>query len=714
MDSPQRLVAALAFGWLVVPTPAQVTLDPKDNSEAPDSPFGSEDPKAEQDAPPVVVKGTRLDQGYIGPSAAVGTRTKTSVLDTPASVHSVPEQVFSDQGVWRLKDVYRNVSGVEPFKTEGFAVTFESAYVRGFAQNPYINGTRTFGLGPVDLQGLESVEVLKGPASVLYGALEPGGILNLVPKTPSFTPSYGGSLQLGSYDYYRGTFDVTGPLGDGQNSAFRLNGAYQNSDSFRDTLHDESVFLAPSFTWNLSDDTTATAWMWYQHQDRPVDDGVAFSSTGQPVAPIETFLGDPNHNTQAIDELFAGVSLTSELSEGMSYRQELQYSLFDSEMDAVRRFGATSATDTVQPFYDASKFDQWSGNARSELLFDLETASVHHDIATGLQAYYSDYTFRRRRDTTSVPEIDIVNPNFPNLTYTINNTGRSDQELTFFGLYAQDHMRMMDDRLHLLVGARGDQVRQDNNPGTQDDSALTWNGGLLYEASPWLSPYVSVSTSFDPTSPSAMTANNTALDPERGIQYEAGAKLSLLDDQFFVTTSVYEITKEDVAISDPDNPGFSVNGGEFRSLGFELDIAGQVTPDVSLIGSYAYTDTEVVRSSSLPEGASFRGIPKNSASLWLSYDGLKKSAQEGLTLGAGVFTASKKAGDDANTFDLPSYVRFDAGAWYDLIRGDGTNARFYLNVLNLTDEEYYESSFNVARVQPGDPLTVLFGVSLSL
>lgn len=706
--------AALATGWLAAPSPAQETSEPTGHPQDPDPEAAEQDPEAEQVAPPVVVTGRRLDQGYLGQSAAVGTRTETPILETPASVHSIPEQVFLDQGVWRLKDVYRNVSGVEPFKTEGFALTFESAYVRGFAQNPYINGSRTFGLGPIDLHGLERVEVLKGPASLLYGALEPGGILNLVPKTPSFTPSYTGSVQAGSYDFYRGTFDVTGPLGDGQTSAFRLNGAYQNSDSFRDTLNDESVFLAPSFTWNLSDDTTATAWLWYQHQDRPVDDGVAFSNAGKPVAPIETFLGDPNHNSQSIDDLFAGVSLTSKLSDSMSFRQELQYSLFDSEMDAVRRFGVTSATNTVQPFYDASKFDQWSGNSRSELLIETESGSVKHEIATGLQAYYSDYTFRRRRDTSSIPEIDIVDPNFPDLTYTIDNTGRSDQELTFFGLYAQDHMRLMDDRLHVLVGARGDRVRQDNNPDSQDDSALSWNGGLLYQATPWFSPYVSVSTSFNPTSPSAMTASNAALDPERGIQYEAGAKLSFLDDQLLVTTSVYEITKDDVAISDPNNPGFSVNGGEFRSRGFELDATGRVAPDLSLIGSYAYTDTKVLESSTLAEGSSFRGIPEHSASLWLAYDGFRKSPREGLGLGAGVFTASKKAGDDANSFDLPSYVRFDAGAWYDVVRGDGPNARFYLNVLNLTDEEYYESSFNVARVQPGDPLTVLFGVSLTL
>ena len=656
---------------------------------------------------------TRQGDGYVQTESSTATRTSASIFETPASVQVVSEQVAQDQGVWRLKDVYRNVSGVQPFKTEGFAVTFESAFLRGFHQNPYVNGTRTFGLGPVDLAGIERVEILKGPASLLYGAIEPGGVLNLVPKTPLFSPRYKASLQAGSYDFYRGSFDVTGPLDEEREMAFRVAGAYQNSGSFRDSLTDESVFLTPSFAWHPSDDTRVTAWLWYQHLDKPVDDGVAFSNAGQPIAPIETFLGDPNHNTQEIDDVFGGVTLEHEFSHTLSFRQEVQAHLFDAEMDAVRRFGGTSPTNTVSPFYDASQFDQWDINSRSELLFTPETESVKHEVLLGLQVFRRQYEFRRRRDTTSVPPISIVNPNFPNLNYTINNTGRSDEDLTFVSLYLQDHMRLLEDRLHVLGGLRVDHARQDNNSQGQEDVALTWRAGLLYKVTPWLAPYANVSTSFNPTRPNLMTAAGSELDPETGIQYEAGAKFSFLEEQLQMTIAGYQIDKEDVAIADPADPSFRVNGGELRSRGFEFDVSGRIAPGLDVIGSYAYTDTEVVRSSALPVGARFRGIPLHSASLWVKYSFEEASALEGFGLGAGVFGSSSKPGDDANTFDLDGFTRLDMAAWYDLNLEGGRNVRFHLNAFNVTDEEYYESSFNIARVQPGSPFTVFGGMSVT-
>ncbi|QDV08153.1 Ferrichrome-iron receptor precursor [Planctomycetes bacterium Poly30] len=665
------------------------------------------------DLEPTVVR-PKERAGYRTDTASAGTRTSVPLRETPLSVQVIPEELVQDQAVWRLKDTYRNVSGVQPSKTEGFALTFENAFVRGFEQRPYLDGGRTWGLGPVDVAGLESLEVLKGPASLLYGALEPGGVINLVPKTPRFSPRHNMSITAGSYDFYRATFDTTGPLGNDENLAYRIAGAVQDSRSFRDTLEDQSLFLAPSFEWRPSEDSRLTAWVWYQNRSKPVDDGVAFSSAGKPIASIDTFLGDPDHNSQSVEDTFLGLKFEHDLHDDLTFRQEIQLHYFDAEMDAVRRFGTTSSSETVTPFYDASTFVSWDGNLRSELLLDADHGSWRHHLLAGVQAFRRDYKFRRRRDTASIGEISILNPNFPTLDYVINNAGDSAQDVRFVGLYLQDQLTTMDDRLHVLAGARFDHFTQNNHPDTQQDNLPSWNLGALFDLTPSVSPYFNVANSFNPTGTNRMTSSGEPLDPENGVQFEVGAKMTFLDGKLGVNAAIYEITKNDVAIADPSDTNFSLNAGELRSRGVELDVTGRVSPGLQIIGSYAYTDTEVVRSDALPEGGRFRGIPLHGGSLWLKYDGFDDGGPfENLGVGAGVFTSSEKAGDNDDTFSLPSYERVDLAAWYDTEIRNGGNARFQLNVMNLFDTEYYESSFNVARVQPGAPLTVMASLALT-
>lgn len=703
---PTRLVAAL----LAATAPLTLTAQQSSTPEEPQRPEAEPRQPSEQD--PVRVTAPRPRSDYAQPRRVSVTRGSIDPSKTPGGIQVVPEQVIQDQGIWRLKDVYRNVSSVQPVKTEGFAVTFEDAFVRGFQQRPYLDGGRTYALGPIDLAALGRIEVLKGPASLLYGAIEPGGVINLVPKLPTFESFARVQATAGSYDYYRGQFDVGGVLDEGSKTAYRVAGSYQNSGSFRDSLTDESIFLAPSFAWDIAEDTRLTAWMWLQHLERPVDDGVAFSSAGNPVAPIETFLGDPNHNTQTVDDAFVGVKLEHDISDDVMFRQEVQLHYFDSEMDAVRRFGNTSATQTVAPFYDAGRFDSLDINSRTELVVQAETASIRHEVLTGVQVWNRAYTFERRRDTSTIAPIPIVDPVFPNYTYTINNSAPpAGQDVTFAGAYVRDHMSMLEDRLHVLAGVRVEYILQDNSTSRQEDVAPTWQAGVLYELTDWVSPYGNISTSYSPTNPNATTLDGGALDPETGVQYEVGAKFQLIEDRLAVTTAVYQIDKEDVSISDPVNPGFAVNGGNLRSRGFEFDGIGTIVPGLQLIGSYAYTDTEVVQSDSLPVGGRFRGIPLHSGSVWLKYD-MQPGLAEGFGAGIGVFGATDKAGDNNDTFELAGYTRVDVAGWYRFQLDDGPSGRFQLNVLNALDEEYYESSFNVARVQPGQPLSLFASLSL--
>ncbi|MGV3531610.1 MAG: TonB-dependent receptor, partial [Chthoniobacteraceae bacterium] len=219
-------------------------------------------------------------EAYTVTRATTATRSETPIADTPLSIQVVPRQLIEDQNVTRLKDIYRNVSGVAPQRTEGFGLQFENAYIRGFSQLLSVDEVNLYTVPPLNVAGIQRVEVLKGPASSLYGAVEPGGLINVIPKKASFTRHNEVYGEYGTDEFYRAGFDTGGPVGE--NVAFRLVGDFLDHNSFRDFLHNRSVFFSPSMLWNISDRTRLATWLWYQHLERPYDNGVAFTFDGRP------------------------------------------------------------------------------------------------------------------------------------------------------------------------------------------------------------------------------------------------------------------------------------------------------------------------------------------------------------------------------------------------------------------------------------------------
>ena len=247
----------------------------------------------------------------------------------------------------------------------------------------------------------------------------------------------------------------------------------------------------------------------------------------------------------------------------------------------------------------------------------------------------------------------------------------------------------------------------------QYDLGFNGRAGLMYDLTEWMSPYVNVCRSFNPnTAGSNLTYDGQPLDPTTGVQYEGGLKFTLLEKRLQMTTAAYQVTKDNVAIADPDHTGFNLNGGTLRSEGFDVDLLGQITPELQVVGSYGYTDTRVVESSSLPIGASFINVPLNSGSLWLKYT-LHDGPLNGFGGGIGCFAAEESAGDGKNSFDLPGYTRWDSGVWYTCMLKGGCQLKVQVNVLNVFDKTYYESSSSAAQVEPGCPRYLVSRVSLT-
>jgi len=709
---PRTLQGLLIATLLAIGLPATVSGQEPPQPRQPQQPIP---------LPELTVPGL-LEQGYQVDRATTATKTDTPIFDTPASVQVVPRQVIEEQRVFQLKDVYRNVSGVQPEATGGFVANRETLFIRGF-QNQFLyrDGFRTNPFTPFDPATSERVEVLKGPASVLYGLVEPGGIVNILSKRPLSEPYYRLEQDIGSFDFYRTAFDISGPITEDKRFLYRLNAAYTNTESFREFVDAERVIVAPVVTWRLTPDTTLTLEGSYAHEDRMWDDGVAFDVRGKPAIPISRYLNDPTFPGSRFEDIFAGYVLEHRFTERWRLRNAFQFHRATHDFEAARTFGPPDEDGNVPRIYDSDRFTTQEFQFILELHGDASLGPTDHKLLAGVDVLYREFLPRglTRAFRSAAPPINIFNPVYG---FTPVRTPKADSffETRWVGLYVQDQVSMLPGKnLKLLAGGRVDYVEQKDGRRTltarssadQDDVAFTPRVGLLYQPIETLALYTSYSRSFFPTRPLfSHGVDNQPLDPEEGEQYEVGVKTEWFDKRLSTTLAVYQITKDNVPVEDPANPDFQVSGGKQRSRGIELDILGRVAEGWNVIASYAYTDTEVLKSDFLPKGARLRNIPLHAGSVWLTYD-VPEGRLRGLGAGAGVFAASSKTGDDASTFELPAFFRADAAAWYTLPLGRA-RLRIQLNVQNVSNEKYYEASFDAGSVQPGAPRTFIGSIAV--
>lgn len=662
-------------------------------------------------------------EGYRASRSATATRTDTPILDIPVSVQVVPQQVIENQAPRRLRDVYRNISGVQADFTGGNVSATEVPIIRGFQDfSTYRNGFRTGQLAPVDFANVERVEVLKGPASVLFGLAEPGGLLNIVTKRPLDDTFVTFEQEIGSYNRFRTTIDANTPLIADGGLLGRINLAYTHDDTFRDHDGINRFFIAPTLTWRASSATELIVDFSYSYEKYPFDHGLAFNAAGEPVADVSTFLGEPDFRSER-EEIFAGYTFTHDITNTLKFRNMTSFQYNENRLNAFRHFGSTNPDNTVDRSVDRSVPKGTVIQTIADLGYVFDLGPTRHQLLFGVDGRLEP-EFGNQQDgprATGPFPIDIVNPQYGQFgDIVFDSFSDFDSETKWVGIYIQDQISLLDDRLHLLLGGRYDYVDQfvkfvtptfDFEDDRQDD-AFSGRIGALYKLTDWLSPYVNISQSFNPVSPFTVGS----LEPERGFQVEGGLKLDVFDERLTSTLAVYRITKDNVPVSNPDDPDFSINGGELRSQGFEVDIVGALAPGWQVIATYAYTSTEVIESDVLPIGSRFRNVPRHSANLWSGYDFQPGSGLEGLGFGAGVFGTSDKLGNDDGTFKLDGFVVADVAVWYrhtlSVLRST-LPIKAQLNVHNLFDKEYFESSNGTASVFPGAPRTIIGSIAVT-
>ncbi|MBE9050843.1 TonB-dependent receptor [Nostocales cyanobacterium LEGE 11386] len=660
---------------------------------------------------PIELIVTGQQDSYLVPTVSTATKTDTLLRDVPQAIQVIPRQVLQDQQVRRLNDALRNAPGVIADNSE--RSVFEGFTIRGFSNRNIIrNGLRddTNITNNVNTENIEQIEVLRGPASVLFGQGGAGGTINIVTKKPQSTPFYSIEGTIGSFDTYGGSIDFTGPLNDERTLLYRLNASTFRTDTFVDFFERESFFIAPSFTWLMGQNTQLTLEAEYSDQKQPNDRGLPAVGTVLPnpngKIPRNRFLGEPfneidKNNRQS---LRIGYNFEHRFNENWQLRNNFNFSYLSARQNSLFPTALLDDNRTLERGLVVAEFAQQAYNLDTNIVGNFKTGNIDHKLLFGIDLSRDISYNEGRVFLQELASIDIFNP-----IYRRDSVGAELEEFPNepfisqgLGIYLQDQISFSE-KLKLVLGGRFDIVTekienaQGETTSSQQDEAFSPRIGLVYQPSQAVSLYANYSRSFQQVTGSNL--DNRLFEPERGTQYEVGMKVDWTNN-LSSTLALYQITRSNVLTSDEINPNFSIQTGEQRSRGIELDVTGEIAPGWKIIGGYAYTDAQITEDNDIPVGNRINNVPEHAFSLWSTYE-LQKGNLQGLGFGLGLFYVGERQGDLGNSFSLPSYLRTDAALFYRR-----NNFRAALNLQNLFDTEYFETGENRLRVFPGAPRTV--------
>ncbi|KTB90684.1 hypothetical protein AO073_21970 [Pseudomonas syringae ICMP 11293] len=652
--------------------------------------------------------------GYRATRSATATKTDTALRDIPQSIQVVPREVLESQQVTRLQDALTNVSSIQPSSSRGGAT--DTFIVRGFRATSYaVDGIVTNPLADRpevqrDLANVERVEVLKGPASVLYGRGDPGGLVNLVTRRPTFEPEGRVNVEVGMRDFYRLEGDVSGALNANKTLAGRLTMATQTDGGFADTYRSsDRTFIAPSLFWQASEDTRLNLDLEYTHLKGQFDRGLV--AVGDKVnINADTFLGEP-WSQQTATKSAATLRVEHDAYYWLTLRQVIRVDDSHNDRFSVDPRDISEDGQSLSRRVTDSTEDLHTFDSQSEAIATFNTGSLKHTLLTGFE-----YVHGRIDVDADRSRLDSININKP--VYGAQPEGfafdsKFNNRLDLYSVYLQDQIDLSE-QWKLLIGARYDQTNQDNSSTDSDlqvtrqsinKNKVTPRMGLVYQPTDWVSLYASYSTSFRPQT--GITQDGSVLDPETGVQYEMGAKLDLIPDKLSATLAVFELTRKDVQAPDPDDSDYSVQTGEQRVRGVELDVSGQPMPGWRIIGNVSALEAEVTKDTVYGKGNRLTGVPRMSGALWSTYQ-LQIGDLKGLGFGAGVIAVGQREGDLENSFDVSGYARVDASVFYDI----DEKTRFSLNGRNLTDRKYIENVTDSTEIYAGAPSQVVASLSV--
>ncbi|YCH46400.1 TonB-dependent siderophore receptor [Pseudomonas sp. SA195] len=690
--------AAAVAGWMALPTWAQ------DGAAVLDEVVITADEASSE------------PEGYRTRRTGSATKTDTPLEEIPQAVAVVPATVLGDLDTPRIEKALDYAGGVARQNDFGGLTMYEYS-IRGLTTSEFYKDGFSVNRGymnPQDASNVERIDVLKGPASSLYGRGDPGGTINIVSKRPQDERFARIDLSAGRWDRYRSSLDVNTPLDDEGTMLYRMNLAVEDSNSFRDYRSGERQFFAPSFSWALNPETRLLVQAEVIRNSQVFDRGVVAPNDHLGSVSRSDFFGEPRDGDIDNNNETLQAELEHDLNASWTVRLASHYKQGRLSGGATEASSMASDARTLNREFRYRDFDWQDSITQLELRGLAYTGGVEHNLLIGTE--YERYAKNERLLRSSpVSQIDIYEPVYgqPRPAFNPARSTNRHELVHARSLNLQDQMRFTE-KLYGVIGARYDHYehRLDNEVSgvrtEQTHEKVTPRIGALYQLTPTVGVFANASQSFKPNS--GADRSGTAFDPEEGIGYEAGAKFDLFDGRLGMTVAAFHLTKENVLTADPTDSAYQVAAGEVRSRGIDLQLTGQVTDEIRLIGAYAYVDAEVTEDNTLERGSRLLNVPEHSGSLLGVYEFLDGTLS-GLELGGGVNYVGDRSGNVADSgFELPAYTTVDLLARYKATK----QLTLGVNLNNAFDRTYYERSYSNVWVMPGEPRNLSLSLSLEL
>ncbi|MDK9687940.1 TonB-dependent siderophore receptor [Halomonas sp. LC1] len=631
------------------------------------------------------------------------TKVATPFIETPQSVSTITETQMTQRGVSTVQRATDYTPGVYSNQV-GASNRFDYLVLRGFSDgslsNTFLDGLKVMGDANshssmrIDPWFLDSIEVVRGPASVLYGRASPGGVVALNSKRPEFEPGGELRVRVGNNDQRSAAFDLTGPLGEEQRVAFRLTGIASAADTQFGPAEEERYAIAPRLTWDMTDATSLTVEAYLQdepeggyHSGVPYE-GAVIARNGRQIS-NNFFDGEADYDAYKRTQRMLGYTLEHRFNDRVSARQLLRYLNSDVTLNQVYGFGWASPTsNALARYYSGSEESLQALTVDNQLEARLTNGFMEHTLLLG-----ADYQQRKNEvawPSGAFPSLDAFNPVYGSEPLAFYAPIRENHELEQTGIYLQDQITVNNWRVTL--GGRFDWVNIDNTnrdsgaTSALSDTQFSGRAGVVYLFDNGIAPYVSYSTAFTPTS--FVDANGDLLAPMEGAQWETGLKYQPNDRQQY-SAALFHISQENVATKEqPTDPYRAV--GEIESQGIELEAQTQLTEALSLQAGYSFTDITYAKSDDGNQGNNAIYSPRYQVQLWGHY-AVQKGWLSGVDIGVGVRHYADIAADRANTATVPDYTLVDATLGYDWSQAGLNGVETRLNVHNALDKEYVAS-----------------------
>lgn len=645
---------------------------------------------------------------YKSSYSSSATKTNTNIMDLPQTITIINQQQLNDQQITDMSKSVTYSPGIDVDQGEGNRDAF---IIRGnkTSADLYLDGIKDDAEYYRDLYNIDQVDILMGANGILFGKGGSGGVINRVSKQATFDNTNNMTIQLGSFDSKRSTLDVNRKISD--RLAARLNVMAEKGDSFVSGVNYEKQGINPVFTFLVDDQTTVRFGREFYHDQRTGYRGVP-SKNGRPYNGNRSqYYGNSSMSPNEVTVNSTFIALEHNFSDHLNLKNTTRYTDYDKYYSNIyANSSVQSDSVTLSAYYDNTQRQNFFN--QTDVTWNFDTADISHTLLTGMEIGTQDNRRYRLTDTDQV--VSIHNPTGSAWNYgTYNRDKRTN--ISYRSVYAQDQIKF-NDQHQIVIGFRHDDYETDFNLVAENsalvgdkfkinDRMISTRLGYIYNPSPEVSYYLSYSNSFQPRNGDqldAISSSNANEDPEKFINYEIGTKWQI-NSKLFATVAIYQLNRERMQITDPNDSLNKIIVDGQRSRGVEISINGRLTDNYSIVGGWSFIDAEITKdqgsgSSLISAGTSLGNVAKNNFSLWNKYE---FNSHWSFALGAigrgNMYAATPTSSSSVN---LPGWVRFDAATYLKI----DNKTRLQLNIENIFDKTYYSSAHNVNNIMVGMPL----------